>query len=213
MRQKSILCKTENFATCPKKAEHFGLVLKLKLEFELPNCLGETVECESSLRRHQLVRNEDLREDLQGNSEKSQSKDETKDDKEARNDFWSIEEDFIYRYHVEPRIQLYVPKGEETLPIPLKYVYVIRTTHTNLNVLQESRIDDYWNVDVDRSLLDSWTGFTKVTILNEKPLKGYLWSGGRLAKIHATTRPDYLWPEIWSGMSEAAQNRKTEVRQ
>ena len=32
--------------------------------------------------------------------------DETKDDAEARNDFWSIDRDFIYRHHVEPRVQL-----------------------------------------------------------------------------------------------------------
>ena len=44
--------------------------------------------------------------------------------------------DFIHRHHVEPRVQLYVPK-EETFPIPLKYIDVTGTTHTNLNVLQE----------------------------------------------------------------------------
>ena len=41
--------------------------------------------------------------------------------------------------HVEPRVQLYVPK-EETLPFSLKYVDVTRTLHTNLDVLQESHI-------------------------------------------------------------------------
>ena len=35
------------------------------------------------------------------------------------------------------------------------------------SVLQESRIDDHWNVDMDRSLSDSWTGITKFTSLNE----------------------------------------------
>ena len=48
-----------------------------------------------------------------------------------------------------------------------------RTTHTNLDVLQESRIDDSWNVDVDRKLSDSWTGFKKFTSLNEKIPKGF----------------------------------------
>ena len=60
---------------------------------------------------------------------------------------------------------------EETFPIPLKYFDVTRTTHKNLVVVQESRIEYYWNVDVDRSLSDSWTGFTKVTILTEKTSK------------------------------------------
>ena len=35
--------------------------------------------------------------------------------------FWSIAKSYIYRLHVEPRVQLYVPK-EETFPIPLRYM-------------------------------------------------------------------------------------------
>ena len=86
--------------------------------------------------RDQLARSEDLRGDFEESSEKSQATDETKDDAEARNDFWSIEGDFTCRHHVEPRVQPYVPK-EETFSIPLKYLDVTRTTHTNLDVLQE----------------------------------------------------------------------------
>ena len=58
--------------------------------------------------------------------------------------------------------------------------------------MQESRIDDYWNIDGSRDLFDSWTGFTQFTLLNEKPPDGYMWSGGRLTKRQATSRPDYL---------------------
>ena len=97
--------------------------------------------------------------------------DESKDDAEALNDFWSTEGDFIYRHHIEPRVQLYVLK-EGTFPIPLKYIYVTRTTYTNLDMLQEGRIDDHWNVDGDRSLSDSSKGFTKFTLLNKKLPKG-----------------------------------------
>ena len=75
---------------------------------------------ESSLRRDQLARSEDLSGELQGEPEKSQPR-ETRDDAENRNDFWSIEGDFISRHHIEPRVQRYVPK-EETFAIPLKYV-------------------------------------------------------------------------------------------
>ena len=55
---------------------------------------------------------------------------------EAMNDFWSMSGSFIYRHHVEPRVELYSPK-EESFPIPLKYIDVTRTTHTNLDVKQE----------------------------------------------------------------------------
>ena len=57
----------------------------------------------------------------------------------------------IYRHHVEPRVKLYSPR-EESFPVPLKYIDVSRTTHTNLDVKQERRIDDYWNIDVSRDL-------------------------------------------------------------
>ena len=87
---------------------------------------------------------------------------------------------FIYRHHVvEPRVKLYSPR-EESFPIPLKYIDVSRTTHTNLDVKQEKRIDDYWNIDGSRDLSDPWTGFTQFTLLEEKPPDGYVWSRGEI---------------------------------
>ena len=56
--------------------------------------------------------------------------------------------------------------------------------------MQESRIDDHWNIDGSRDLSDSWTGFTQFTPVSDKPPEGYLWSGVRLTKRHATSRPD-----------------------
>ena len=107
---------------------------------------------------------------------------------------------------MEPRVQLYVPK-EETFPIPLKYIDITRS-FTNLDVLQEKRIDDYWNVNVNQSPSDSWTMFTRFTLLKEKPPKGYSWSGERLTKIQATARPENVWPEVWTKIGKAAQKRE-----
>ena len=89
-----------------------------------------------------------------------QSHDSFPDVGEAINDFWSMSGSFIYRHHVEPRVKLYSPR-EESFPIPLKYIDVTRTTHTNLDVKQEKRIDDYWNIHDSRDLSDPWTGFTQ----------------------------------------------------
>ena len=82
---------------------------------------------------------------------------------EARNDFWSISGNFIYRHHVEPRVKLCSPR-EESFPISRKYIDVSRTTRTNLDVKQERRIDDCWNIDGSRDLSDSWTGFTQCAL-------------------------------------------------
>ena len=86
---------------------------------------------------------------------------------EAINDFWSMSGNFKYRHHVEPRVKLYSPR-EESFPTPLKYIHVSRTANTNLDVKQERRIDDYWNIDGSRDLSDSWTGFTQFTLLEKK---------------------------------------------
>ena len=123
---------------------------------------------------------------------------------EAINDFESMSGSFIYRHHVEPRVKLYSPR-EESFPIPLKYIDVSRTTHTNLDVKQEKRIDDYWNIDGSRDLSDRWTGFTQFTLLEEKPPDGYMWSGGRLTRKQLTSRPDHLWPELWKSMGKHAK--------
>ena len=80
--------------------------------------------------------------------------------------------------------------------------------HTNLDVAQETRIDDYWNIDGSRDLSDSWTGFTQFTLLEQKPPNGNMWSVGRLTKRQATSRPDHLWPELWRGMSKNAKLRE-----
>ena len=44
----------------------------------------------------------------------------------------------------------------------LKYIDVSRTTHANLDVKQEKRIDDYWDVDGSRDLSDFLDRFHSV---------------------------------------------------
>ena len=73
----------------------------------------------------------------------------------------------FYRHHVKPRVQLNVPK-EESFPIPLRYIDVIRRTHTTLDVLQGSRMDDSWNIAGDRTSSEPRTGFTQITMSHEK---------------------------------------------
>ena len=85
---------------------------------------------------------------------------------------------FIYRHHVEPRVKLY-SLTEESFPIPLKYIDVSRTTHTSLDVKQERRIDDCWNIGGSRELSDYWTGFTQFILLEENTPDGYMWSGAK----------------------------------
>ena len=72
-------------------------------------------------------------------------------------------------------------------------------TLTDLNVIQEKRVDDFWNVDSNRNLSDSRKGYTKFNIMKEKR---------RLTKVQTTARPDHVWPQVWTKIGNAAQNRE-----
>ena len=125
---------------------------------------------DQELRTSTLIRERPIRGeghiDFLGESEGSlpPPHDSLPDANEAINDFWSMSGNFIYCHYVEPRVKLYSPR-EESFLIPLKYIDVSRTTHTNLDVKQERRIYDYWNIDEPRDLSDSWTGLTQFTLL------------------------------------------------
>ena len=159
----------------------------------------------STLVRHRPIQREsDI--DYLGESEGSlpQPQDSLPDAGEAINDCWSMSGNFIYRHLVEPRVKLYSPR-EESFPIPLKYIDVSRTTHTNLDVKQEKRIDDYWNIDGSRDLSDPWTNFTQFALLEEKTPDRYMWSSERSTRKQLTFRPDHLWPELWKSMGMHAK--------
>ena len=161
---------------------------------------------DQDLRTSSLIRDRPIRGeghiDFLGESEGSfpPPHDSFPDAGEAMNDFWSMSGNFIYLHHVEPRVKLYYSPREETFPIPLKYI----------DVKQEKRIDDYWNIDGSRDLSDYWTDFTRLTLLEEKPPGGSFWSGERLTRKQLTSRPNYLWPELWTKLG---RNVKLKERQ
>ena len=111
---------------------------------------------------------------------------------------------FIYRNHVEPRVKLYSSR-EESFPIPLKYIDVSRTTCTNLDVRQEKRIDDYWNVDGSRDLSDPWTSFTQFIYWEKNLQTDICGSEEKLTRKLQTSRPDHFWPELWKSMGKHAK--------
>ena len=110
------------------------------------------------------------------------------------------------RHHVEPRVQLCVPK-EEPFPRPLKCIDVSRTTHTHLDVLQESRIDDLLERRCGSKFVRLMHSIHEVHNIEWKICK-WFFVVRRLAQIRATARPEKMWPEIWSGVSKAAQRKE-----
>ena len=94
------------------------------------------------------------------------------------------------------------------IPYSIEIHWRLQNDTTKLDVMQESRIDDYWNIDGSRDLCDSWTGFTQFTLWDEKPPNGKMWSGERLTKRQATSRPDHLWPELQTKLGRNAKLRE-----
>ena len=82
----------------------------------------------------------------------------------------------------------------------------------------EKHIDDCWNVAGETELSDAWTDFTRLILLNERPPDGYTWSGRRTKKRN-TSRPDDIWPGMWTRVSDASKMkakmgyRETKARQ
>ena len=91
---------------------------------------------------------------------------------------------------------------EETFSIPLKYIDVTRSTHTDLDVMQEKRVDDYWNVDSNRSLSDSWKGFTNFSVLCPQAVWCMGWSIFSFAALNLPTCH-------WLGCSRALKPRRS----
>ena len=107
-------------------------------------------------------------------------------------------------------MKLYVPR-EESFLNPLKYIDVTRTTDTSLDVMLEKNIEDYWNVDGDLELSDTWTGFTRFTVLIEKPRDGDTWSGEGLTRKQTTSRPDTVVRDLERYVRCIETQREAEV--
>ena len=91
---------------------------------------------------------------------------------------------------------------------------------TDLDVAQEKRADDRWNVDGNRNLSDSWTGFTRFTLLNETPPKRIYVVRGETDKnpnditsrSHMAWRLDKNWRSRSNKRKTRMGNRETESR-
>ena len=119
---------------------------------------------ESTLRPEQLVRREDLRENFK----------ETRRSLNRQKQKMTLKpEETSGRYKGTSFIVITLNlefssmcRRKKTLPIPLKFTDVTRATHTNL--LQETRTDDYWNVDVERKLSEWWNRIHEVQTIEWK---------------------------------------------
>ena len=153
-----------------------------KMDFSVADGRIRPLGGDQDLRTRTLVRQRPIQGesniDFLGEPEGSlpQPHDSFPDAGEAITDSGPCREAFVHRHPVEPRVKLYSPR-EESFPFPQKYIDVSRTTHTNLDVKQEKRIDDKRNIDGIRRFVWLLDSFHTFTLLDEKAPDGYMWSG------------------------------------
>ena len=63
-----------------------------------------------------------------------------------------------------------------------------------------------------KDLSDVWTGFTRFILLKERPPDGYVQSGERRTRQQTTSRPDNVWSDMWTHMSDAAKKEESKTK-
>ena len=86
--------------------------------------------------------------------------------------------------------KLSVPKDD--FPIPLNCMDVQRLTKSSKMYFERRPIADYWHMDGDRSMSETWIGVTRFALLSKNPPGGYMWVQGRLTNKEVTTRPGII---------------------
>ena len=74
--------------------------------------------------------------------------------------------------------------------------------------ITRAKIDNYWKVDGERPLSGFWIRFTSFTKLGKPPLDGRIWARERFTTIQTSSRPDEIWPEVWSNVSKQSQSEE-----
>ena len=156
----------------------------------------------------ELVRSEDLREELQGNSETPQLTDERKDERWSQ---WWFLVDRREIHSSSPRRASNSAARAEGRNIP---------DFTAVHWRGQDKTYDLGRVarKAEKMIVGDWCESKFIGVMvrwrssqywMEEPPDGYVWSGRRLTTIQATTRPDHLWPEIWSATSKQLNERKS----
>ena len=73
---------------------------------------------------------------------------------------------------------------------------------------KKNRIDDCWNVNSSIHLSDSWKRDSQNSFYWKRLPKGYMWSRERLTNVQATSRPDNVFPDVWTKIGKATQKRE-----
>ena len=125
-------------------------------------------------------------------------------------DSWSMCGDSIYRHHNELLLQFY-DQNNETFPIPLKDVDVVRQTHTSI-----SKVSEYMINGPKRRVpifLRSGLGLQDSRSYVQDFLKDTSGKMEDLRRSKRTTRPDSIWPEAGTRFSKKQKEKQLQTGQ
>ena len=125
-------------------------------------------------------------------------------EEEDTEDFWVVNSDRVVRVRATPRHHRFDP-NRCSPPIPIEYLDVIRFTDTNVKGF--SQLVDCWVTDPRADQVQGpWIGKTSFNIRMPQPKKGWVIQNGRPTKVEEnTTRPEYIWVEVWRNLSKKKQ--------
>ena len=102
--------------------------------------------------------------------------------------------------------------------MPLEFVDITRTTHTNLDSKKEDVLRDLWSSaegaykgNPECSLSQDWTGFTRFFLRREEAPEGYVWAGSELIEKKETTRPSIIDTKEWSRASKPKRDKAIQM--
>ena len=80
-----------------------------------------------------------------------------------------------------------------------------------MDVKQEKRIDDYWNVDGSKDFSDPLTNFTQFTFMGRKNSRRTFVVRVEINEETVASRPEHLWPELWESMGKNAKLKEKQI--
>ena len=104
-------------------------------------------------------------------------------------------------------VQLHVPR-KESYPIPLSNVDFIRSPYADLEIAQENRIYDCWDVEKNRNLSESWTGFQKNYVIERNSFERALPTREEIHENLNDIMYRSKWRDALTRIGKAAQRRK-----
>ena len=81
-------------------------------------------------------------------------------------------------HHRETHRSILNVSNEDTFPIPLKYIDVMRQTKTNIDSVSQHTRNDQWTEAEDVTLSEDWPGTTRLQILRPRLFEGCKWVSG-----------------------------------